>query len=93
VRAYAQALQAKDMARVRTLYPAISSATEQQTREALQAMEGLQVSLAAANIVVDGTSARARVTGAWVYRGGRLDVNNIYTFERRSDRWVIVGIN
>ncbi len=93
VQAYAQALQAKDMARVRTLYPAISSATEQQTREALQAMEGLQVSLAAANIVVDGTSARARVTGAWVYRGGRLDVNNTYTFERRSDRWVIVGIN
>jgi ketosteroid isomerase-like protein len=93
VRSYAQALQARDMARVKALYPEIPSAAEQQTREAVQAMAELRVSLAASNIAVSGTTARARVTGAWVYRGGRLDVNNTYLFERRSDRWVIVGIN
>jgi hypothetical protein len=93
VRGYAEALQAKDMARVRTLYPEMPAATEQQTREALQAMESLQVRLTASNIVVDGGTARARVVGALVYKGGRLDVDNTYRFEHRQDRWVIVGIN
>jgi len=93
VRGYAEALQARDMARVKALYPEIPSTSEQQTREAIQAMAELRVSLAATNIAVSGTTARARVTGAWVYKGGRLDVNNIYRFERRSDKWVIVGIN
>jgi hypothetical protein len=93
VLAYAAALQAKDMARVKALYPEMSGATEQQTREALQAMEALQVRLGASNITVNGTDARARVVGAMVYKGGRLDVSNVYLFERRSDRWVIVGIN
>jgi hypothetical protein len=93
VQGYAQALQAKDMGRVRTLYPEISAATEQQTRDALQAMEALQVSLTATNILVNGSNARAHVGGALVYKGGRLDVDNVYLFERRSGSWVIVRID
>ena len=93
VAAYARALQSKDMARVRALFPGITPAAERQTRNALEDMNDLQVRLSATSITVDGTRAQARVTGVWMYRGGKpLDVNNLYRFEKRASGWVIVAI-
>ena len=91
--AYAQALQAKDMTKVRALYPGMTPALQRRTREALQAMDDLRVRLTAAQVTVDGSSARAHVTGDWAYRGGKLDVDNVYVLERRAGGWVIVEIN
>jgi hypothetical protein len=93
VAAYARALQAKDMARVRAIFPGITPGAERQTRNALEDMNDLQVRLSATGITVDGTRAQARVTGVWTYRGGKpLDVNNLYRFEKRASGWVIVAI-
>jgi len=92
VQAYARALQAKDLARVRALYPGISAAAERRTRDALDAMEDVRVRLAPAQITVTGNTALALVTGEWVYRGGRLDVSNRYDLEWRPTGWVIVHI-
>jgi len=93
VAAYARALEARDLGRVKALHPGISAALERRTREALDAMEDLRVRLVPSEIVVNGSRARARVTGQWTYRGGQLDVNNVYGFERRGDGWVIVSID
>jgi Protein kinase domain/Bacterial Ig-like domain (group 2) len=93
VDAYARALEAKDLGRVKALHPGISAALERRTREALEAMEDLRVRLVPSDITVNGSRARARVTGQWVYRGGQLDVSNVYGFERRGDDWVIVSID
>jgi hypothetical protein len=94
VAAYARALEAKDMARVRALYPGMSSTSEQQTRNALEDMNDLKVRLSTTGLTVDGTRAQARVTGEWTYRGGRpLGINNVYRFERRSSGWVIIAID
>jgi hypothetical protein len=94
VTAYASALESKDMARIRALYPGMSSTTEHQTRSALADMKDLKVRLSATGITVDGTRAEARVTGEWTYRGGKpLEINNGYRFERRSGIWVIVAID
>jgi transposase len=92
VRAYARALESKDLAQVKVLYPTMSSSLEQRTRDALNAMEDVRVRLAATQVNVNGTTAQAVVTGEWVYRGGRLDVNNRYRLERRPGGWVIVSI-
>jgi len=92
VDAYASALEAKDLNRVKALHPGISAALERRTRDALEAMDELRVVLRPSNIAVTGTSARARVTGTWTYRGGRLDVDNQYVFERRASGWVIISI-
>ena len=58
----------------------------------LEAMNDLQVALQPSNITVTGNTARASVTGTWTYRGGQLDVNNQYVFERRATGWVIIAI-
>jgi hypothetical protein len=92
VQAYARALESKDMVRVKALYPTISPLSERRTQDALEAMDDLQVRLAPTQVTVNGTAAQAVVTGEWVYRGGRLDVNNRYRLERRSGGWVIVNI-
>lgn len=93
VQAYASALEAKDFAKVKALYPGFSGALERRTRDALDAMDDLRVRLVPSGITVNGNSAKARVTGAWTYRGGRLDINNQYTLERRPSGWVIASID
>jgi serine/threonine-protein kinase len=92
VQAYARALESKDLARVKALYPTISPALEGRTRDALDAMEDVRVRLATTQVSVSGNTALAVVSGEWTYRGGRLDVNNRYRLERRSGGWVIVNI-
>jgi len=93
VQAYASALEAKDFAKVKVLYPGFSGALERRTRDAVDAMDDLHVRLVPSGITVNGNSAKVRVTGAWTYRGGRLDINNQYTLERRPSGWVIASID
>jgi serine/threonine-protein kinase len=93
VLAYARALETKDLPRVKALHPGITPSLERRTRDALEAMEDLRVRLVPSDITVSGATARARVTGAWTYRGGRLDVSSEYVFERRGADWVIVATN
>ncbi len=93
IRAYAEALQAKDMTRVRALYPGMTPSLERRTRDAIEDMKDLRVRLSATQVTIDGASARAHVTGDWLYHGGKLDVDNVYVFERRGEGWVIMAIN
>jgi hypothetical protein len=93
VDAYAAALQSKVLARVRALYPDMTPQQAENTRVALEAMQGLRVQLTASDIEVTGSAAHARVTGQWLYnRGERLNYNQSFEFELRPEGWRIVAI-
>jgi len=93
---YAGALQAKDIARVRQFYPGMPAAREQQLRQALPAMDNLQVHLSVGSVDLAGASATARVTGNWAFttdgRRTTLPADNTYLLERRGNSWVITDI-
>jgi uncharacterized protein YjdB len=93
VRSYAAALESKNVPRAKALFPEMTAQAEREARDALMAMENLQVRLTAANITVDGDQGRALVTGQWTFKGGKVDIRNTYEFERRADGWKIVAIH
>ncbi len=96
IQAYASALEAGNIGRVRQIYPGMPSAREQQLRQALPAMENLRVRLAVGQVDIRDDNATARVTGSWVFQsGGRqntLPADDTYTLERRGAGWVITDI-
>ena len=96
VAAYAQALQNRNLARVRELYPTMPASTEQKLRQALPGMDDLQVRLSVGQVDFVDAGAMAQVTGSWTYRerGKRetLPADNRYRLERRGTGWVITEI-
>lgn len=96
IQAYANALESGSIARVRQLFPGMTSAREQQLRQALPEMKDLQVQLTVGQVDLTGDNAMARVTGRWVFNsnGQRnlLPVDNTYLLERRGAGWVITEI-
>jgi serine/threonine-protein kinase len=96
IQAYAGALQAGNIARVRQLFPGMSSAREQQLRQALADMTNLQVRLTIGQVDLRGDNATAAVSGSWVFQAGGqrnvLPADNTYVLERRGTGWVITEI-
>jgi hypothetical protein len=96
IQAYAAALESGNIARVRQLYPGMTSAREQELRRALQDMKNLQVQLTVGQVDLSGEKSTARVTGRWVFNlnGQRnvLPADNTYLLERRGAGWVITEI-
>jgi len=96
IAAYAQALQNRNLARVRELYPTMPASTEQKLRQALPGMDDLQVRLSVGQVDFVDAGAVAQVTGSWTYRerGKRetLPADNRYRLERRGTGWVITEI-
>jgi hypothetical protein len=96
IAAYAQALQNRNLARVRELYPTMPASTEQKLRQALPGMDDLQVRLSVGQVEFVDAGAMAQVTGSWTYRErGKqetLPADNRYRLERRGSGWVITEI-
>jgi len=96
IAAYAQALQNRNLARVRELYPTMPESAEQKLRQALPGMDDLQVHLSVGQVDFVDAGAVAQVTGSWTYRerGKRetLPADNGYRLERRGTGWVITEI-
>ena len=96
IQAYANALESGNIARVRQLFPGMTSAREQQLRNALPEMKDLQVQLTVGQVELAGDNATARVTGRWVFNsnGQRtlLPADDTYSLERRGSGWVITDI-
>jgi hypothetical protein len=96
IHAYANAVEAGNIARVRQLYPGMTSQREQQLRQALPDMKNLQVQLTVGQVDLSGDNATAQVSGRWVFNlsGQRnvLPADNTYLLERRGAGWVITEI-
>jgi serine/threonine-protein kinase len=95
IQAYAAALEAKDVAAVRKLYPAMTDRRERELRTSLPNLRNLRVQLAVADVQLSGDLATATVTGAWTFVAGgnhtELPASNVYSLARRGE-WVITEI-
>jgi len=95
IRAYAAALEAKDVAAVRRIYPGMTSERDQQLRQSLPNLKGLKVSLNVIDVQPSGDEATAIVTGVWNFtldgKKTELPANNTYSLARRGG-WVITDI-
>jgi hypothetical protein len=93
--AYAAALEAKDVAAVRRVYPGMTAERDQQLRESLPNFKGLKVTLNVVEVQQGGGEATATVSGAWDFvldgKKTELPANNTYTLARRGG-WVITDI-
>ena len=95
IRAYAAALEAKDVAAVRRVYPGMTAERDQQLRQSLPNFKGLKVTLNVVDVQQGGGEATAIVTGAWDFtldgRKTELPASNTYTLANRGG-WVITDI-
>jgi len=95
IRAYAAALEAKDVGAVRRIYPGMTSERDQQLRQSLPNLKGLRISLNVVDVQPGGDVATAVVTGVWDFtldgKKTELPANNTYSLARRSG-WVITDI-
>lgn len=96
IAAYARALEAGDMARIRELYPGIPPSRALQLQGTLATMTDRQVRLGVDQVHARNGGAEARVTGTWSFtaNGQRntLPADDRYVLERRGSGWIITDI-
>jgi ketosteroid isomerase-like protein len=93
---YAQAIESRDMAAVRTVYPAITPQQQLRFQTFFDATRTLHVTFGIANLRIDGDEAEARLTGTYEYeteRGRSEDpVAFTATLRRETSGWRLVSV-
>jgi ketosteroid isomerase-like protein len=97
VAAYAHAIEQRDVAALRRLYPDMAPAQQTNFQEFFGYVRTLRASLSVSSLEVDGATAEARLTGAYEYvtnagRSERQPVNVQATMRRESAGWRFVAI-
>jgi len=96
IQAYARALETRDVARVRQVFPSMPSLREQQLKQALPNMKNLQVRLTVTDLQLAGEVATVVVSGKWQFQASgqrnELPADNVYQLARRGTGWVITEI-
>lgn len=92
---YAQAIQGRDLASLKRLFPGMSSQQEQGFRTFFGSVEELTVSMTVLDLQPSGDSARANVRLRYEFRdGGQQDQTNDFavTLARGAQGWYITGV-
>lgn len=93
---YAQAIESRDMAAVRTVYPAITPQQQLRFQQFFDATRTLNVTFGIANLRIDGDLAEARLTGTYEYeteRGRSEDpVDFTANLRREANGWRLVSV-
>jgi serine/threonine-protein kinase len=97
VAAYARAIEARDIAALRRLYPDMTQAQQQGFQDFFAYTRSLKASLAVSSLQVDGGSAEARLTGVYdfVTTAGRAQSQQVSfqaTLRRENVGWRFVSI-
>jgi len=99
IQEYADAIERKDIGRIKALYPGMPAQQEAGLNDALPRMENLDVSLTVGRVLLtrDNTEATATVTGRWVFRADGANqnrpANNTFVLQRASSgHWIIMEI-
>jgi hypothetical protein len=92
VDAYARAIQSRDLATLRRLYPAMTAEQQQGFRDFFSYTRSLKASLDVESLRVDGLSAEARLAGLYEFvttagREQRQPVSFQVTLRRESGGW------
>ena len=97
VSSYARAIQAKDLAALRRLYPEMTAAQAQGFQDFFAFTRTLNASLSVSSLQVDGASADAQLTGLYEFvtnagRDLRQPLSFQATLRRESNGWRFVSI-
>ena len=97
VAAYARAIEARDLAAVRRLYPAMTQGQQQGFQDLFSYTRSLKASFTVASLQVDGSTADAHLTGLYEYvtnagREERRPVSFQATLRRENAGWRFVSI-
>ena len=93
---YARAIEARDLAAIRSVYPTISEQQQRGFQQFFQSVRSITARLTASPPQGDGNTATARVSGAYDYvdaagKPQRQAVSFTATFRRDGTRWRIVS--
>ncbi|UCD24770.1 MAG: Ig-like domain-containing protein, partial [Gemmatimonadota bacterium] len=97
IQQYARALESKDMARVRSVFPSIGAEQASQLEDSFESMRDLRVVLAVDRLDVHADEARAEVSGTYHFYNAdsRRDENAAVSFQivlqRSPNGWVITA--
>ena len=93
---YAQAIESRDMAAVRTAYPDISPQQQLRFQQFFDATRTLRVTFGIADLRIDGDQAEARLTGTYEYETERGRSEDPVTFtaslSRVANGWRLVSV-
>ncbi|MEO6445484.1 MAG: serine/threonine-protein kinase [Gemmatimonadaceae bacterium] len=94
---YARAIESRDVARIRDVYPAITSEQSQRFEQFFRAVRSVRAVLAGARPDITGTTATSRVTGTYefVEQSGSTKLQTVVfnvSFRRDGTRWRIAGV-
>ncbi|HUF30011.1 MAG TPA: protein kinase, partial [Gemmatimonadaceae bacterium] len=96
VAGYARAIESRDIAAVRTVYPAITPQQQLRFQTFFDATRSLHVTFGIANLTIDGDAAEARLTGTYDYeteRGRSEDpVSFTASLRRESTGWRLISV-
>jgi hypothetical protein len=97
VRAYAEAIESRNTAAVRQLYPAIRSDQVDGFQRFFTSVRTLRVSLSLDPVQLGAATATGRISGSYDFtnaqgQANRQPVSFQATFRRVGDRWVIESV-
>lgn len=97
IAAYARAIETRNLAEVRRVYPSMTAAQQSGWSTFFASVRTMTASLDIASLDAGATGAVARVTGAYefVTRAGRAErqpASFEATFQRDGDRWKLLAI-
>ncbi len=94
---YARAIEARDLAAIKAVYPAISAEQQNGFQRFFATVKSLRARLAAGTPTINAASATAEVSGTYDYTdaAGKEQQQRVAfraTFRRDANRWIIVSV-
>ena len=98
IESYGRAIEARDIAAIRELYPDITAAQQRDWQQFFSAVQNIKVSFSIAQLDITGAAAEARVTGTYRYENTstrRLEeqpVRFLASLQRDATAWRLTAI-
>jgi serine/threonine protein kinase len=98
IESYGRAIEARDMAAIRKVYPGITAAQQRDWQQFFSTVQNVKVSLAVAQLDITGATADARIAGTYTYantstrRSEEQRVSFRATLRRDAGAWRLTAI-
>jgi len=94
---YARAIEARDIAAIRRVYPGLTEGQQRGFEQFFEAARKVDVTFRVASVEGSATTAEARVNGTYQYEGssGRVErqpVSFVATLRRDGSNWRLVSL-
>jgi hypothetical protein len=98
VEAYARAIESRDVAAIRRVYPGLTADQQRGFEQFFQAARRLNVTFRITNVESSGSSADARLSGSYEYESSsgkveRQPVSFVATLRRDGSSWRLLSVH